>query len=282
MQTKSIERRPVVGLREIWRLKRALRSISPAAYRRFRSWYWSMRARSGPDLLTVADTMIEQYGSLVLSGPFAGMKYIRSAAGSALAPKLLGSYEAELHSAIAHSLDRERRVVVDIGCAEGYYAVGYAFRWQNATVYAFDSDENARQLCHHLAVLNRLQSRALVRGTCTNAKLRCIPLDDALIICDCEGAELELLRPDLVPGLRTSTLIVELHDSFQEGITDEIASRFSDSHDITLIHSRARDAGQYPELRFLSSAKQRLALFEDRGISFTRWGFLQPKVRHRD
>jgi hypothetical protein len=72
VQTKSIERRPVVGLREIWRLKRALRSISPAAYRRFRSWYWSMRARSGPDLLTVADTMIEQYGSLVLSGPFAG------------------------------------------------------------------------------------------------------------------------------------------------------------------------------------------------------------------
>jgi len=240
-----------------------------------------MRDRFGRRLRTVAETLIEEYGCLVLTGPFAGMKYIRSAAGSALAPKLLGSYEAELHSAIAHTLERERRVVVDIGCAEGYYAVGYAFRWQNATVYAFDSDQNARQLCRHLAVLNGLQSQVLVKGTCTIEKLRCIPLDDALIICDCEGAELELLRPDLVPDLRTSTLIVELHDSFQEGISDEIASRFSDSHDITLIYSRARDAGQYPELRFLPRAKQRLALFEDRGISFTRWGFLQPKVRHR-
>jgi hypothetical protein len=87
-----------------------------------------MRDRSGRHLRTFADTLIEPYGGLVLSGPFAGMKYIRSTDGSAPARKLLGGYQAELHSAIAQTLDRERRVVVEIGCAEGDYAAGYALR----------------------------------------------------------------------------------------------------------------------------------------------------------
>ncbi len=56
------------------------------------------------------------------------MKYIRSTAGSEPARKLLGGYTAELHSAIAQALDGERRVVVEIGRAEGDYAVGYASR----------------------------------------------------------------------------------------------------------------------------------------------------------
>lgn len=39
-------------------------------------------------------------GGRVLAGPFAGMRYIRTSQGSALIPKLLGSYEKELAACV--------------------------------------------------------------------------------------------------------------------------------------------------------------------------------------
>ena len=64
----------------------------------------------------------------VLSGPFAGMAMLpESSWGDGdLAPKLLGCYEAELHPAIAKAISRKPKNIVNIGCAEGYYAVGMA------------------------------------------------------------------------------------------------------------------------------------------------------------
>ena len=49
----------------------------------------------------------KQHGNLVQQGPFAGMRYVNEAAGSTLAPKLIGSYEAELYSAFAEILATE-------------------------------------------------------------------------------------------------------------------------------------------------------------------------------
>jgi hypothetical protein len=57
------------------------------------------------------------------------MAYIPQAVGSALIPKLLGCYEAELHGVIACALNTTYDTIIDIGCAEGYYAVGLALHF---------------------------------------------------------------------------------------------------------------------------------------------------------
>ena len=44
----------------------------------------------------ITQAIIKRHGLVVLTGPFAGMLYVKVPAGSSL-PKLLGSYEAELH-----------------------------------------------------------------------------------------------------------------------------------------------------------------------------------------
>src|SRR6478672_6897407 len=68
-------------------------------------------------------------GLVVQHGPFKGMKYPGvNSVGSALIPKLLGSYERELHPLIDSICAGQYDQVVDIGCAEGYYAVGLAMR----------------------------------------------------------------------------------------------------------------------------------------------------------
>ncbi|MCS7063959.1 MAG: hypothetical protein NZM04_07975, partial [Methylacidiphilales bacterium] len=66
-------------------------------------------------------------GNRVRHGPFAGMVYENDTfCCSAIAPKLLGSYEREIQPWIESLLLDRWEGVVDVGCAEGYYAVGFA------------------------------------------------------------------------------------------------------------------------------------------------------------
>ena len=84
----------------------------------------------------------------VRNGPFRGMRYPeRASVGSALVPKLLGSYERELQPVLEDILAREHSEIVDIGCAEGYYAVGLALRLPAARVFAYDTNVMAIDLC---------------------------------------------------------------------------------------------------------------------------------------
>jgi len=54
----------------------------------------------------------------VLNGPFKGMQYPSlNSTGSALFPKLLGSYERELHYEIEDMFNKKFNKIIDIGCA---------------------------------------------------------------------------------------------------------------------------------------------------------------------
>ena len=75
-------------------------------------------------------------------GPFAGMRYVSNSIGGAYLPKLLGIYERELTQVMEAACARQPRLIVDIGAAEGYYAVGLALRNPQATVIAFEAEEN--------------------------------------------------------------------------------------------------------------------------------------------
>jgi len=148
----------------------------------------------------------------VAGGPFRGMRYpSEQSYGSALLPKLLGSYESELHPALEGMLANEYTAIVDIGCAEGYYAVGLGLRIARADIYAFDISLQARSLCTDMARLNGLDSRVRVGGFCDQAALKAIPLGSrALIISDCEGYEGALFTSE-VAELLCITLIPVSH-----------------------------------------------------------------------
>jgi len=91
----------------------------------------------------------------VRSGPFAGLRYPSEASvGSTLLPKLLGSYEQELHGVVEQLDHAKYTAIVDIGCAEGYYAVGLAKRIESIPVFAYDTDPTSRQLCLDMASRN--------------------------------------------------------------------------------------------------------------------------------
>lgn len=109
----------------------------------------------------------------VRSGPFKGMRYPEGrSTGSALIPKILGCYERELHEVFEEVCQQRYSAIVDIGCAEGYYAVGLAMRLQHANVYAFDTDRAARDLCREMARTNCVLDRLAVEGRCDSDALQ--------------------------------------------------------------------------------------------------------------
>lgn len=197
-------------------------------------------SRCGPEYARLdAEVMKLCPDLLVVGGPFAGMRYPSLAsAGSALAPKLLGQYERELQEIIAEIIEVGYSEVIDVGSAEGYYAVGLAMVLDQASVHAFDTDERARGLCAQMAELNGVADRIQVGGLCTLDNLLAIPVRErALIVMDCEGGEAELLDHDRSAALMDYDILVETHDLFDMGVSCRIKDRYRDSHDIRSIFS---------------------------------------------
>ena len=184
----------------------------------------------------------------VAAGPFAGMEYVESSNGSAFIPKILGIYERELTPSIeAACADRPDRIV-DLGAAEGYYAVGLARRNPQAHVIAFEMEENGRKLLTEMVARNDLADRVEIRGLAEPPDLQAA-LEGAarpLVVCDVEGYEMVLLDPVRVPGLRGARILVELHDFIKRGSGQKIEDRFSGTHRVTRVWGEPRSSDEFP------------------------------------
>jgi len=193
-------------------------------------------------------------------------------------PKLLGVFELELHPALEKVIDKENqiRVILNVGCAEGYYAVGLALKLPGTTVHAFDADPSFRLMCSRMASLNGVADCISIHGAVTAADLqKFLQTENVFVVCDCEGCELELLDPDRAPGLRTATIIVELHDFVDDRTCSAIFRRFRETHQIEIISSSVRDPRTYPELDGFSDGDAALAVSEFRPGPM-EWAWMQP------
>ena len=223
----------------------------------------------------IANTLVERSGTKVLSGPFKGMDYAIRAAEGSRAARLLGSYEASLAPVIETIVSRAYRLVIDIGCAEGYYAVGLARRMPQSRILARDESATAQALCRQLAEINGVADRVAVGGRMTHADFAMCASQTTLILCDIEGAEAELLDPAAAPGLLSADILVEAHDVLRPGLADLITSRFAASHLVTRFDRHLN--GDLPDwMESLSDLDRLLALWEWRGGP-TPWLWMQRK-----
>ena len=205
-------------------------------------------------------------GDVVVSGPFAGLEYPDWAMTEVdlYSPKVLGTYEIEIHAALEALLERGPRNVVNIGAAEGYYAVGLARRLPDATIHAFEIDERLRSQLATIAAHNGVADRVRILGECDLPALEALAGPDTLIVSDCEGAELTLLDPVALPALAAADMLVETHDLLVEGATQVIADRFAESHLVGRADSTSRFVDDVPGLDFMPLVSQQLAISEFR------------------
>jgi hypothetical protein len=218
---------------------------------------------------------------VVRRGPFAGMRYPSLARlGSACMPKLLGVYEEELFPIFEKVAARNYSEILNIGCAEGYYAVGMAMLNPEARVIAYDINPRQREFCVELARLNGVADRIDVQAACTADVLAKFAFTGhGFILCDCEGYESELFTSLAVANLRNCDVLVELHDHIDLTITDKILGEFAATHTATLVPSvdtvkRAKTV-DLPELRGVDLEVRRRVLTERYAVM--DWAFLEPR-----
>ena len=147
--------------------------------------------------------------------------------------KILGLYEKELEPALKDVVRSEPDVVMNIGCAEGFYALGLARLIPNAKVIAYDIDERAQKICKHGRQLNNLNGAFEIRGYCSAEELQNLTQISKrpFALIDCEGGERELLLSRNYDFANTS-MIVECHDFLDRSITSRSYKQiFEDTFD---------------------------------------------------
>lgn len=225
----------------------------------------------------LANTYVAEQGTVVMQGPFAGMDYVAQSTEGALISRLLGCYEAELHPHMDAIAQEGLDCVVDIGCAEGYYAVGLARRYPDLEIHARDISEAARAACAELAGRNGVSDRVLIGGEFGPTDFAAFAGRRTLVLMDAEGAEVDVLRPDLAPALAGMKLIVETHDVFRPGALATLMERFSPTHDIIRVDAGPKSFELPPWLARLSHLDQVLAEWEWRTRP-TPWLVMRPKA----
>lgn len=216
----------------------------------------------------LSSLVYEHAQGIVMTGPFAGMKVLgRTSWGDGdIGPKILGCYEAELHPVIADWSTRPYSAVINVGCAEGYYAIGLGRIIPEIPIYAFDIDPDAQTVCLESAFANGIGDRLIVDGVCTPEILSDLltVTDYPLLVVDCEGYEKTLIDPAEVPGFGNCDLIIELHDFIDRSISQTLVDRLRGSHDLSLVIEGGRDPNQFEALRGLPNLERWLLVDEGR------------------
>jgi hypothetical protein len=199
---------------------------------------------------------------VVAYGEFSGMKF-GAARGRAnqYYSKLLGVYERELaviwREVGARAYDR----IVNVGAAEGYYAIGLALIQPGAQVLVFEAMDCMRATLADLAAANNVA--VSIGGACDVLKLA-NALEEAsraLLVVDVEGFEHELLLPGRIAGLGRSDVLLETHDSFKRQVAREMIQRFERTHEVRVTRAQRRVLADLP-FRLPSSLTLRVGVFE--------------------
>lgn len=178
------------------------------------------------------------------TGVFGGLRWPRMVyVGSVFSPKVLGTYEVEIQPLFA-ALARApvTSSFIDIGAAEGYYAVGAALLNPKLKVIAFERQLDAHQHIKELAAENGVLERIELHGEFDLAKLNGKDLGERpLVLMDVEGGEAELVNACFASRFVNAAIIVEVHEFAVPRVARAVWGVLSRTHQVTEIR-RSRSA----------------------------------------
>lgn len=226
--------------------------------------------------LKLAKRVMVENTPIVRAGPFSGLKFSKSIDAANNLPKLLGTYEKEIHPEIENILSRGFSSFVDVGTAEGYYAVGIGLRRRAIPIVGFEIDSGQRARCRETADLNGVGDRLTLLGKCDAKSLEDLELSNSFILMDCEGGEKDILTDELCPKLRTATLIVELHDALRPGSSRTVQEVLHKTHAIRYIEARRRVVDDCLVAELHNPIDKLTTMFESR-VGVQEWAVCIPK-----
>ncbi len=219
----------------------------------------------------------------VLYGPFKGLKIEPNTYWGRLdlGSQCLGLYEKEFLDFLAGIKNKEFSTFIDIGAADGYYAVGMLVSGKVRSVVCFEQSEDGRQTIKRNWESNGTPGHLKVLGEATFDSIEALTAEDlrnALVMIDIEGAEFELLNYDVLNKLSDCTLLIEIHnwiDDFNNKYA-YLLRRLYKHFEISIIERVDRLTVNIAELRDFTD-DNRLLLTSERRPCLMRFLRLTPK-----
>jgi hypothetical protein len=220
-------------------------------------------------------------------GIFKGMRYVNESICGSILPKYLGLYEIELVPVFEQLFTLNLGKIIDVGAAEGYYAVGLALRFPGSPVIAYEATEEGRELLQQVIAGNGVARQVQMRGHCDAPMLKaetdaCDPNVQHLLVMDVEGAEEDLLRLHAPEDLGNFHIVIELHDWVDPGMGDRLRDKFAPTHTSSIIDARRREfADMTLPLTFLKRlclSPSLLSFSHERRLPM-RWVVFHPSAR---
>lgn len=241
----------------------------------------------GKHRLKLGRALLKKSGGAVLQGPLAGFRLNPSPNWGAgdLGPMLLGTYEKPILDKLVE-LSRSAGLLVDIGAAHGYFGIGLVASGYFEKSACFELDSDMRDTLRSVAMRNGVADDVLIFGP-ADAGLAAqlneagVALSDAVVLCDVEGAEFDILTPELLETLKSCAIVVELHEKNVEDGERRLARLLEDAElhfTTSFLDYGAREVPNHEFVRHLPETERWMLVSEGRNMD-QRWLILLPRDR---
>jgi len=233
--------------------------------------------------IRLSKSLSRQMNNTVGYGPFSGLiltDYIWNRVN--VGNRLLGLYEKEVLQSL-YKVPASHKTLVDMGAADGYFAIGCLIANMFNKVYCFESSPDAQKKLFDNASLNHVQDRIEIFGLATKKfpfelQGKGVDISKCVVLCDIEGGEFEVFDENTLKALKGAVIIIEIHDWHKNGIGgySRLRERVGKYFNITTLTTGSRDLSPFTEVAKLSDNDRWLLCSEGRNY-LTTWLRLDPK-----
>lgn len=196
--------------------------------------------------------------------------------------QILGLYEQEVQFCISSNC-QPYGTFIDVGAADGYYAVGCLFASCFNRCIVFEQNDSSRLSIEKLAIVNMVSESITISSACTRESILDLSEDvrnNSFLLIDIEGGEYELLTDEVIALFQGSFFVIELHPFAShdgETATDELCKRFFNTHTVQRVDQGARNPNQFHALKHLHDNERWLLASENRG-QLMEWLVARPRA----
>ena len=234
--------------------------------------------------MRVSTEVYDMCGGYVTNGPFKDMKLSKSSwlPGLDLGSMCLGLYERGLLDSIVEEFNNsERRLFIDIGAADGYYAIGLLNAQLVSKAICFELRTISQEsIINNWKVNNEPGSIEVYGDVLKNfEKIYHLENQNAVILIDIEGVEFELFKQIDLKYLQNAVIYIEIHnwvENFDKEYEEFLISA-DEYFNVEIVKSKLVDLDNIPMLRSFTD-DNRFSLYSESRPCAMRFLKLIPKT----
>lgn len=238
--------------------------------------------------LRISGELFHQLNNTVRYGLFQGMKLNSQTWWGSLdlGAMCLGEYEKEVLIELEQEFKKNRKpkTFIDIGAADGYYAVGALFSGLVEKCICFELSPAGRENIATNHALNNSPGILEIHGDIFEDFEKVITtkeFQDSVILVDIEGSEFTFLNKETLSLIKEATIIIEIHNWIEnfEQTYREFLLNASEFFFIEKIKPRSRDFNSFEEELRSYTDENRVLLFSESRPCQMRFLKLSPKTK---